>query len=79
MCTSHVACNTQPLVSMGKLRKMRQCGLSMQLQGMTKMSSMLPSLLRLRVETDAKVDGDSVHGLQYVGEDATAPWTELSK
>ena len=73
MCTSLVASNTQWLVSMGKLREMRQCGLSMQLQGMTKMSSMLPSLLRLKVETDAKVNGDAVHGLQYVGEDAATP------
>ena len=33
MCTSHVAGNTQRLVSMGKLRKSKAMGLSMQLQG----------------------------------------------
>ena len=32
MCTSHVAGNTQRLVSMGKLRKSKAMGLSMQMQ-----------------------------------------------
>ena len=32
MCTSHVAGNTQRLVSMGKLRKCKAMGLSMQMQ-----------------------------------------------
>ena len=48
MCTSHVAGNTQWLVSMGKLHKSKAMWVLMQLQGMTKMSSRLPSLAMMR-------------------------------
>ena len=33
----------------------------------------------LRFQMDANVDDVVVHGLQYIGEDAAAPWSELPK
>ena len=48
MCTSHVAGNTQRLVSMGKWRKSKAMGLSMQMQESTMM-------LRYQGEVDTKM------------------------
>ena len=44
------------------------------------MSSRLPSLLTVEgVKKDEIVVSVVVHGLQYIGEDAVGPWSELSK
>ena len=56
MCTSHVAGNTQRLVSMGKLHKSKAMWVSMQLQGMTKMSS---RLLSVSMMSGGDLDGDT--------------------
>ena len=65
MCTSYVAGNTQRLVSMGKRRKSKDIGLSMQLQ-----ESMMISRYQYEVTVDdeffAKVSGGDVDVEPYL-------------
>ena len=80
MCTSHVAGNTQRLVSMGKVRKDGLCGSQSKWQGLDKDVVEITVLAYdWRFQKDEIVVVVVVHGLQYVGEDAAAPLTELSK